>query len=121
MRALERSGQWLTAFLIGLFAIPPAALLVGLASERSFWAAVLSWAPLYIIVGVMRDPLRSLGPAPRFVAWFCICVTGMAFFMAGRGEEFDLAIAAGIGLAWAILDLLVEHLRSKRKRSMADQ
>jgi hypothetical protein len=114
LRSLDRPAQGLTAFFIALFAIPPAALLVGVASERSFWLALLPWLPIWVIPAVMRDPLSKLGRAPRFVAWFCIGVTGSAFFQVGRGEEFNLAVAAGLGVALAIVDLIVT-LWSERK------
>jgi hypothetical protein len=106
VRALDRPAQGLTAFYIALFAIPPVALLVGIASERSFWVTILSWAPLYLIAFVMRDPLRRLERAPRFVAWFCIGVTGATFFALGSGRDFTLAIAVGMGLAVALGDLV---------------
>jgi len=118
VRSLDRPAQGLTAFFIALFAIPPAALLVGMASERSFWIAVLSWAPLVVIPPLMRNPLRTLARAPRLVAWFCIGVTCAVFFWLGRGQQFNLAIAVSCGLALAIVESLAEYFEERR---MADQ
>ena len=114
MRSLDRPAQGLTAFFIALFAIPPIALLIGIVSDQSFWLKFLSMAPLIFLPGLMREPLRRLPLAPRFVAWFCIGVTTFAFFTVGRGDEFNLAVAAGLGLALAILEAFMEHFRKKR-------
>jgi hypothetical protein len=106
VRALDPPGQFITACLIALFAIPPAALFIGMATQRSYWILLLSWAPFWIIQAFMRGPLSALGRTPRFVAWFCIGVTGGTFFALGTGRDFNLAIAAGFGLAIAIVDLI---------------
>ncbi len=115
MREVDLQGQRLTAFFIALFAIPPIALLIGIASDRSFWLQFLAMAPLLFLPSLMREPLRRLALAPRFVAWFCIGFTGAACFIVGRGEEFNLAIAGGLGLALAILELSTDHFRGRRE------
>jgi hypothetical protein len=114
LRSLDRQGQGLTIFFIALFAIPPAALLIGMMSQRSMWVGLLSWAPFWILVAVMDTPLRSLARIPRSMGWFCIGVTGAAFFMVGRGETFSLALAAGSGAVLASLELLKDFYRRKR-------
>ena len=114
MRSLDRQGQGLTIFFIALFAIPPAALLIGIMSHRSMWVGLLSWAPFWILVAVMDGPLRNLALLPRSLGWFCIGVTGAAFFLVGRGEPFSLALAAGSGAVLAILELLKHFYRRKR-------
>lgn len=106
MRALDPPGQFITACLIALFAIPPAAIFIGMATERSYWIMLLSWAPFWIIQAFMRGPLGALGRTARFVAWFCIGVTGATFFALGSGRDFTWVIAAGFGLAVATVDLI---------------
>ena len=118
MRSLDRTGQGLTASIIALFAIPPVALLIGMASERSFWVGMLSWMPLVILPSVMRTPLRTLRRVYRLLGWFCIGVTSAAFFFLGRGGEFNLIIATVCGLALTALETLGEYLD---KRKMADK
>ena len=117
MRSLDRPAQGLTAFFIAIFAIPPAALLIGIISDQSFWLKFLSMAPLIFLPGLMRGPLRRLPLVPRFVAWFCIGVTTFAFFTVGRGDEFNLALAAGLGLALAIIEFVTDHFRRKREKA----
>jgi hypothetical protein len=116
VRALDRQGQGLTVFFIAVFAIPPIALLIGIMSDQSFWLKFLSMAPLIFLPSLMREPLRRLALAPRFVAWFCIGVTAFAFFIVGRGESFNLGIAAGCGLALGVLEFLTERFGRKEER-----
>jgi len=118
VRALDRTGQGLTALIIAIFALPVIALFVGMASDRSFLIGSLSWAPVLIITSVMRNPLRNLGLMHRLLAWFCIGVTGAAFFFLGRGDEFSLAIATVCGLALAVIESLTAYFD---KRKMADR
>jgi hypothetical protein len=118
VRALDRQGQWLTAFFIAIFGLQVVALLVGVVSDRSFWAALLPCAPLWLIANVMRAPLRSLDRMPRFIAWFCIGVSGVTFFQFGKGEGFDLALTVGFGLALALAEFITAHFETRR---MADQ
>ncbi len=115
MRNLERSGQWFTAILIAIFALPVVAVVLSMASSRSFWSNLLPLVGIIIFVSLIRAPLERLGRAPRFVAWLGIGAAAAAVFALTKGEAFSLPIAAFLGLAWGIADLVAEYFRSKRE------
>ena len=114
MRSLDRPGQWLTAFFIAVFALPPVAFFAALASDRSFWSNFLPMAGFVIILSLLRGPLGSLGRPLRFLAWFCLGVAAAVVIAFSKSEAFSLATAAVLGLALAIGDFLGELFRSKR-------
>lgn len=105
MRNLERSGQWFTALLIAIFALPIVAILLSVVSDRSFWSNLLPSAGTIILIILLRSPLQRLGRALRFIAWLGIGAVAAALYAWTRGEAFSLTIAALFGLVWAIADL----------------
>lgn len=118
MRTFDRSDLWFGVVLAPIFALVALAALIVLGdvvTGPSFWSFLVPYLGLCIFVSLVRGPLGKLGRAPRFAAWFCIGIAATALFASSKGETFHLGVAAGIGLALAIIDLLVEHFRSKRE------
>jgi hypothetical protein len=98
----------------GVFAL--AAIVVwATATSGRFWTSAAPFIGLWIAVGVARGPIGKLSRGPRFLAWFILLTVLCALFTVSRGDEFNPALAAGLGLALAVLDFLVEHCRSRRE------
>jgi hypothetical protein len=97
----------------GVFAL--AAIVVwATATSGRFWSTALPFFGLWVALSVVRGPFGRLSRGPRFLALFIFVPASYALFAVSRGEGFNPALAAGLGLALAVLDFLVEHFRSRR-------
>ena len=118
MRRVDPADLWFGVVFgviaVGVFAL--AAIVVwDTATSSTFQSNLLPMLGLWIAVIVVRGPIGRLGRGPRFLAWFAFGAISSGLFMFSRGEAFSLAMAAGIGLAWDALDLVVEYFRSRRE------
>jgi hypothetical protein len=100
---------------VGVFALAAIWLWDTATTSSTFWPNLLAFAGLWVAVNVVRGPIVRLGRGPRFLSWFIFGTVSFALFAFSRGEAFNLALAAGMGLAWATFDLLVEYFRSRRE------
>ncbi len=118
MRKVDPADLWFGAVLgvvmVGVFSLA-AIVAWDTVTSSTFWPNALAMLGLLIAVSVVRGPIGRLSRGPRFIAWFFFVTVSFALFTFSRGEAFNPALAAGLGLAWAIADLLVEQFRSKRK------
>jgi hypothetical protein len=100
---------------VGVFALYAIVVWDTATTSSTFWPNLLAFAGLWVAVNVVRGPTGRLGRGPRFLSWFIFGTVSFALFAFSRGEPFNLALAAGMGLAWAVVDWLVEHFRSRRE------
>lgn len=98
---------------VGVFALYAIVVWDSAKSPR-FWSTLLPMLGMIFAVSVVRGPIERLGLAPRFLAWFAFSAVAFALFMFGRGEAFNPALAAGMGLGFATLCLIVDLIRSRR-------
>lgn len=85
------------------------------ATSSSFQSRFLPMIGLLIAVAVVRRPIERLSRGPRFLAWLLFGTVSAALFTLGWGDPINPALAAGMGLALAMLDLITEHFRQKRE------
>ena len=118
MRKVDPADLWFGAVLgvvmVGVFALA-AIVAWDSVTSTTFQSNALPFIGLWIVVGVVRSPIGRLSRGARFLAWFLFGTVSFALFTFSRGEAINPALAAGLGLAWAVADLLVEHFRSKRE------
>lgn len=118
MRKVDPADLWFGVVFgviaVGVFALY-AIVVWDTATSRTFQSSFLPMLGLWIAVSLVRGPIGKLGRGPRFLSWFAFGSVSFGLFMFSRGEALNLAMAAGMGLAWAALDLLVEHFRSRRE------
>lgn len=117
MRRVDPADLWFGVVFgviaTGVFALAAIVLWDSVTNSR-FSSQLLPMLGLVIGVTLVRGPIGSLGRGPRFLCWFLCGSVSFALFMFSRGEAISPALAAGMGLAWAIVDLLVELFRRKR-------
>jgi hypothetical protein len=123
VKTFDRSDLWFGIVLAPIFALVALAAFIVLGdfvTRPSFWSS-LPILGFVLVASMMRGPLRRLGRAPRSFSWFCIGFTAAALVAIGQGHEFSLASAAGLGLAFVIIDFLSERYGPKEKRRMPNQ
>ena len=106
--------MWFGATIVVFLALVSVTLFAGFWSG-AFWSQFLPLAGFIIVVSFLRGPLDRLGRAFRFIAWFFIGVAGATLVALSKMEPFNLWVAAVLGLALAVGDLVAEHVRSKRE------
>lgn len=120
MRTFDRSDLWFAIVVAALFTL--AALVfgpvfVGTAANPSFWLNIA----LILAISVARAPLSKLGGVLRFVGWFCVGFVATVLWTVVRGEPFNLALTAGVGLMLAVIDIVTEYLRVRKERRRLDE
>jgi hypothetical protein len=85
------------------------------ATSSSFQSRFLPIFGLWIAISIVRRPIDRLSRRPRFLAWFLFGAASAALFTFGWGDPINPALAVGMGLALAILDLVTEYFRQKRE------
>jgi hypothetical protein len=85
------------------------------ATSSSSRSRFLPMIGLWIAVAIVRRPIDKLTRGPRFLAWFLFGTASAVLFTFGWGDPINPALAAGMGLALAILDLVTEYFRQKRE------
>jgi hypothetical protein len=111
VRAFDRTDLWFAILLAPFFALFAFGFVGAAVTSRNFWLV----AAAVIAGSLLRLLLERLGRTARFVALFCTFAVGLELIAWGSGEELSLAGAAGIGLAIAVFDGLVEHFRQRRE------
>jgi peptidoglycan/LPS O-acetylase OafA/YrhL len=84
------------------------------ATSISFQSRFLPMIGLCIAMSIVRRPIERLSRRPRFLAWFLFGTVSAALFTFSWGDPMNPAVAAGMGLALAIIDLVTEHFHRKR-------
>ena len=85
------------------------------ATSISFQSRFLPMIGLCIAMSIVRRPIDRLRRRPRFLAWFLFGTVSTALFTFSWGDPINPALAAGMGLVLAIVDLVTEHFRQKRE------
>jgi hypothetical protein len=85
------------------------------ATRPSFQSQMLPLIGMLIAMSIVRGPIDRLGRGPRFLAWFIFFTASFALFAISRGEGFNLALTAGMGLALTIFGFVVDYFRSRRE------
>ena len=98
---------------VGVFALY--AIVAWDSATGSSSSRFLTMTGLWIAVAIVRRPIDRLSHGPRFLAWFLFGTVSAALFTFGWGDPTNPALAAGMGLALAIVDLVLEHFRRKRE------
>jgi hypothetical protein len=99
---------------VGVFALY-AIVVWDSATSSSFQSQMLPLVGMLIAMSVVRGPIDRLGPGPRFLCWFIFFTVSFALFAVTRREGFNLALAAGMGLALATFGLVADYFRSRRE------
>ncbi len=118
MRNVDPADLWFGAVLgvimVGVFALY-AIVAWDSATSPSFQSQMLPLIGMLIAMSVVRGPIDRLSRGPRFLAWFIFFTASFALFTITRGEGFNLALAAAMGLALTIFGFVVDYFRSRRE------
>jgi hypothetical protein len=119
VRSVDSADLWFGAVFglvaAGVFALAAIVLWDSATTSRTFWPNMLTIFGMWVVIGLLRGPLARMGRAARFLSWFCFGAAVVALVGFAKGEAFDPAMAAAVGLAWAVVDWLVGHFRSRRE------
>jgi hypothetical protein len=118
VRKIDPADLWF-GVVFGLIAVGVFALYAIVAwdsvTSSSFQSRFLPIFGLWIAISIVRRPIDRLGRGPRFLAWFLFGTVSAALFTFSWGDPFNPGLAAGMGLALAIVDLVTDHFRQKRE------
>lgn len=117
MKLFDRSDLWFGIVLAALFILVIAFLgpaFVRTGSRPNFWVNM----GFIVALSFVRGPISRLGRAARFIALFCVGFLAMVLNTIIQGAAFDLALAAGLGLTLAILDLVIDYFHARKEAAL---
>ena len=119
MKHVDSADLWFGAVFgvvaAGVFTLAAIVLRDTATNSTTFWPNMLAMFGMWAVLAALRGPVERMGRAWRFLFWAGFGTAVFALVALIRGELFSPAIAATIGLVWAIFDWLAEYWRTRRE------